>query len=479
MRTPEQRRDEISAVPLPPSVRGLPLLGNALDLFRNPLALFVKAYQHLGPIFRVQAPGRAYTVLAGPEATLFLAQGGEAYLSSRQVFSTVMRELRTENFIAALDGEAHRHQRRILKPALSREAIRRYIPRMTESAERLARNWRPGERLRVMPMMQLLVSEQLGLAMMNHGLGERFQDAVTFAETLVGAGAAGTWPAMMLRFSSYRTAKARIVALMRELIARRRAQGSHEQRGDAPDLLDALLAARDLQGNPLSEEELIVGAQLPYIAGMDTAAATSSFLLYALLRHPILLERVSAEVDAAFASGTLTAQALGQMPLLHAAAMETFRLYPVVSAVPRHAARSFTFQGYRIEAGQPLLISTTASHFLPHLFPNPLVFDIERYREPRNEHRQPGSFAPFAAGPHTCVASGIAEVVVMTTVAALLHTTRLELEPPGYILRMTINPLPAPETRFRVSVCEQRKHEGLPISDSPRAKDEQVGVLAT
>src|SRR5215471_2764236 len=167
---------------------------------------------------------------------------------------------------------------------------------MVQVTESVAGSWQPNQRLKVKPLMQLLVSEQLGLAMMNHGLGERFQDAVTFAETLVGAGAAGTWPAIMLRFTSYRTAKARIVALMRELIAGRRAQGSHEQRGDAPDLLDALLAARDLQGKPLSEEELIVGAQLPYIAGMDTAAATSSFLLYALLKHPALLERVSAEV---------------------------------------------------------------------------------------------------------------------------------------------------------------------------------------
>src|SRR5690242_11173094 len=101
----------ISSAALPPLVKGLPLLGSTLDLFRNPVALFVKAYQELGPIFRVRVPGREYRVLAGPEATLFLAQGGEAYVSSRKVFSKVMRELRTENFIAALEGEAHRHQR--------------------------------------------------------------------------------------------------------------------------------------------------------------------------------------------------------------------------------------------------------------------------------------------------------------------------------------------------------------------------------
>jgi len=287
---------------------------------------------------------------------MYLAQGGEAYVSSREVFSKVMQELRTENFIAALEGEAHRHQRKILKPGLSREAINRYIPRMVRVTESLAGSWQPNQRLKVKPLMQLLVSEQLGMAMMNQALGERFKDAVTFAETLVGAGAAGTWPAIMLRRPAYRAAKARVVTLMRELIVERRIRGSGEQGEREPDLLDVLLAARDLEGKPLTEVDLIVGAQLPYIAGMDTAAATSSFLLYSLLKRPALLEQVTAEVDEAFADGVPNAHTLRQMATLHAAAMETFRMYPVVSAVPRYAARTFEFQGYRIDAGQGLLM---------------------------------------------------------------------------------------------------------------------------
>lgn len=45
----------------------------------------------------------------------------------------------------------------------------------------------------------------------------------------------------------------------------------------------------------------------------------------------------------------------------------------------------------------------------------------------------------------------------MTTVAALLHTVSLELDPPGYVLKTTINPLPGPEARFHVRVREQRE----------------------
>ncbi|HEU5370180.1 MAG TPA: cytochrome P450 [Ktedonobacterales bacterium] len=474
-----QPADATGKTPLPPIVPGFPLLGNTLAIFRNPVALFAKMYQELGPIFRVRVPGREYTVLAGPEATLLLAQSDEDYFSSHEVFTKVMKELRTENFIAALEGAPHRHQRKILKPSLSREAVNRYIPRMLQITEQAVHAWQPGQRVRIKPTMQFLVSQQLGLAMTNHALGERFHDAVTFAETLVGAGAAGTWPAIMLRRPAYRAAKGRVVALMQRLIDERRAQGPDQQGEREPDLLDVLLAARDLEGQPLTDVDLIVGVQLPYIAGMDTAAATASFLLYELLKHPALLEKVVAEIDEAFAGGIPNAQTFRQMPTLHSAAMETFRLYPVVSAAPRYARRSFEFQGYHIEQGQRLLISTTTSHFLPRFFPNPTTFDVERYSAPRNEHRQPGAYAPFAAGPHTCVASGLAEVVVMTTVAALLHTARLALDPPTYTLKTTINPLPRPEGKFRVRILEQRMHQAALARPSRTLSAQLARLLPT
>jgi len=72
------------SVPLPPLVRGAPLLGSALAIFRDPVALFVRLYREVGPVFRLRVPGRAYTVMVGPEATLFLARGGdEAHFTER------------------------------------------------------------------------------------------------------------------------------------------------------------------------------------------------------------------------------------------------------------------------------------------------------------------------------------------------------------------------------------------------------------
>lgn len=442
---------------LPPKLLGLPFLGSSLDFLRDPFGFFVEAYQAMGPVFRIETPGRQYTVLAGPEANLFFARTSDDYLSSRELFVRALEDLGTENFVPALNGQLHRQRRKILKPSFSHGAIARYVPGMVQSTERIARCWQPGQCLKVKPTMQLLVCEQLGLTMTNHSLGEEgFKDAVTFSETLFAV-AAGARPAFVVHLPRYRRAKARLVRTMQGLIAERRSQESNRESKREPDLLDTLLAARDEEGQPLSEVDLLAAALLPYIAGMDQTGPTCGYLLYSLLKRPALLEKVIAEVDEAFAAGCPDLQSLKQMKTLHDAAMETFRMYPVAIAAPRYVTQPLEFQGYCLEAGRMILIATSVTHFLPQFFPDPFSFDIDRYREPRNEHRQPGAFAPFALGPHTCIAAGLAEVMVMLTVASLLHTVHFELDPPDYTLKTTINPTPAPENRFGVRVVAQRK----------------------
>ncbi len=169
------------------------------------------------------------------------------------------------------------------------------------------------------------------------------------------------------------------------------------------------------------------------MAAMDTAAPLTGCVLYELDRHPSVLEQVQAEIDAAWASGTSDAETFRRkMPTLHSAILETFRLHPVFSAIPRATTRAFEFAGCHIEPGQWLLFATPVTHFLPRFFPDPSTFDIERER--RGEYRQPGAFYPFATGPHICIGQHVSEAVMMTTVATILRMVRLEL-PPGYVLK--------------------------------------------
>jgi cytochrome P450 len=105
-------------------------------------------------------------------------------------------------------------------------------------------------------------------------------------------------------------------------------------------------------------------------------------------------------------------------------------------------------------------------------FPEPYTFDVDRYAKERAEHKQPGAYAPFSAGNHTCLGAGLAEVLTAVDIANLVAHIELRLEP-GYTLKKRYVPLAAPRS-MRWQVVEKRKaavQRGALASsrDSPRA----------
>jgi cytochrome P450 len=195
------------------------------------------------------------------------------------------------------------------------------------------------------------------------------------------------------------------------------------------DFVDDLLAKVGAAAQETSDEWLPLAVINPFLVGMDTVSTTSSTLLYALLDHQEVLERVVAEVDAVLPQRELSWEELKTMPSLHAAAMETLRLYPFTQGHLCQALQPFTFAGYRVEQGEEVFVAITVSHFLPELFPDPERFELERYHEPRHEHKQPGAYAPFGVGDRSCVAAGLAEIQVMVIIASILSLFQLTLDP--------------------------------------------------
>jgi cytochrome P450 len=288
--------------------------------------------------------------------------------------------------------------------------------------------------------------------MMHRAAGANFDAVSEFFETLIGCTVSRTLPPIALRSPSYLAAKNRVFTLIDETVVERRATGPRA----APDFIDHLLAGQTEDGAPLNDNVLRAAALVPFFAGIDTVAYTCSFMLYQLLKDPSLLGRASAEADAIFAEEQCDAESFKCMKVLHGTTQETLRMYPVAPAAVRYVTQTFEFEGQVVEAGQRVMIATPVAHFLPELWPNPETFAPDRYWEPRNEHRQPGAFAPFFKGPHTCLGAALAEVQITVTLATLLHHARLALDPPTYELEVIRAPFLAPKRGYYVSVLDTR-----------------------
>ena len=130
-------------------------------------------------------------------------------------------------------------------------------------------------------------------------------------------------------------------------------------------------------------------------------------------------------------------------------------MYPVAPALVRTTTAPFVFEGYRVPAGEAIIIATTLTHHLPDVFPEPKKFDIDRYSEGRNEHLRPGAFAPFGAGEHRCLGAVFGEWQVALLLATIVHHADLELDPPDYSLKIIHDPNPKPDSDFGVRVVNR------------------------
>ncbi len=418
----------------------------------------VALYRTYGPVFRLPQPGQSpRIILAGPEINVFLARHEDEFFTTREQWEQfdAMISQNQSRMTEARDGEANRKRRAQSSRHWSRARILDQIPQMIEITRTWTQDWQPGSSIAVHASMRRLVAEQLGRLLLGVSPGEYLNDFVTYLNTTIVStlGVGGDQPAEGLDSPAYRQAIERVNEFARLAYE---AHLLHPRPNGKPDMIDDAIRGTEQYPEPYRRAILEHVALGPMLAGIDTVANSLSFMLYALLAHPGALQRVQAEVDAAWSHGPLAWEQLKRMPDLHGAMMETLRRYPVAGGHNARVAKPLTIAGYRLEPGNTVQVAMTVPHFLEELYPHPMQFDIDRFREPRNEHRQRGAYAPFGLGDHTCLGAGIAEVQLMVTMATLLSTFTLQFDPPDYQLVIEEHPTPVPGNHFQVQVVQRR-----------------------
>ncbi len=407
----------------------LPPLAEQPDVSSN--NLFLELYHQLGPVYRLPRPDEEpLTVLAGAEANAFTSRYGDEFFVSAELwkeFNNAMGGM-VGGMATARDGAANHARRMKNGRNYSRVKVTDQLPRMINITHEYSQ-WQIGQSIDVLPAMQRIVAEQLGQLLINYSIGDYLEDFVVYLSTSI-VSSFGAKKRDALSSPRFQRARERVLELGRKIVE---AHKFTPLDGRKPDIVDDALALATEHPEVYSETRLAYVGLGPLLAGLETVARTNSFMLYALLTNPNVLRRVQDEVDAAFAQGSLNWDILKSMAATRGAAMETLRMY-TGGGFGAIVAKPFTFAGYRLEPGDEVFVAMTVPHFLPELFPEPETFDIDRYAEPRNEHRQRGAYAPFGLGEHTCLGAGIAEIQLMVITATLLHTYRFELDPSDYQL---------------------------------------------
>ena len=219
------------------------------------------------------------------------------------------------------------------------------------------------------------------------------------------------------------------------------------------DILSLLLAARDEAGDAMHDDELRDELMTLLFAGHETTAIAIAWACYWLHRHPPVLERLRAEVDAL--GDDPQPDAIVRLPYLDAVCNEVLRLHPIAPDVPRQLVGPLELAGYTL--GPPLCVDAaiTLLHRREDLYPDPDSFRPERFLARRFG---PFEFTPFGGGHRRCIGAAFATYELKIVLATFLRHAHLELAEPGEVRPARRNIVLGPSTGVRMRLRERRTH---------------------
>lgn len=417
--------------PVIPRVPGRAIVGNALELRRDPFGFMRRCYLDHGPVFRLNLMGKRMVMFAGAEANILLKECEPTHLAAAPSFGKLARALDTKRFLMTLDGEPHKRLRAAINPAVVLKQMEGYVPKLEDVSRQHLERWAAEDVFDIREALKRLVYAQLGGVLTAIDAEEFYEDVIRVFDTALRVGITGIWPPFMKYNPWNLYSRARV----RELGRRLTASASDGVR--IPDLVE-----RAVEDGVLTRDDLLATLMAPYFAGIDTVASSLSFALYAMVAFPEQIGRVRDELDAN--PGPLTVASLRQLPTLRAFVLETMRCYPVTVFSQRHTTQPLEFMGFRVPEGEAVAFAVPLTLKLEEHYPRPDVFDIDRFPGGRS-NAPPGVFQPFGTGPHVCLGAGLADVQMLVFLAAMLRDYELTLDPADYQLRQALAPLPVPK----------------------------------
>lgn len=155
-----------------------------------------------------------------------------------------------------------------------------------------------------------------------------------------------------------------------------------EEKKVSPDEhLTSYIVHGQIEGRPLTEDEIIGMVWFLWLGGLDTVAATISQMFRRMALQPEIQHQIRDDPG-----------------IINTAVEEFLRTQPILSS-GRRASRDFEWHGVQIKAGDSFSCLNPAGNFDPTVFANPREFDPTR---------KPNRHFTFVAGVHLCLGAPLA-----------------------------------------------------------------------
>jgi cytochrome P450 len=430
---------------LPPRPGLSKFMMNAGFIFR-PDKFLEDAWRKRGDYFTLRPGGdRIIVVTVDPAAVERVFKGDPDLLHAGEA-NVILEPILGSRSVLLLDGGEHLRHRRMMLPPFHGERMRGYGELMAEVAERHVAGWPRGRRFEVLPSTQAITLEVIMRAVLGIEDPEhlervgpplrRILDAVASPRRMLALTVFGERGGRLSPWQRFMKMREEADAVIYEEIRTRRAEPSA---ADGEDIFSMLLAARDEEGNDLSDDELRDELMTLLVAGHETTATALAWTLERLSRHPEVLDRLTG----ASSNGD------GD-DYTDAVVKESLRLRPVIPAVARRLKEDMEFGGYDLPAGVHIAPNIYLLHRRPDLYPEPEAFRPERFLG--DDAPGPYEWIPVGGGIRRCLGASFAQYEMRVVLRTILEQVRLRpaTGEPERITRRAITLAPSKGARIAV-----------------------------
>ncbi len=406
-------------------------------------------YKHHGPIMKMpfDMKGHPLYVMVGQDANQWFQKHGRYYLRTKEFMRDIEHEIDDANAsLHSSDGSDHFKMRKSMKDAYSRSALGKRLPDLYEYHRSFIGKWKEGDEIAVGPAFRRLARVQVSRISLNVDVSEFEEELMEFIHRVMMTHGLGL-PSFILKTPKMKRYRKYAIQLKDMVI---QSHTPRQRKGKPVDMADKFLEINRNAPYALSELDLTYSIVSTMFVSIYMGS-TLAFIIHCLLKNPDIHEAVYKEAEKIFGNGKVPKEkdfSLENIDVTHRVILESARMFAVVPWQVRGVVNQFKFDNYEIPSGSRLILGGTAAHYDEDLFRNPNKFDIDRYLPERAEHKQPGTYAPYGLGTHTC--PGQRQMNLQLVVNTMLLVYHLNLELVNKNRELKINPLPTSSPRKNV-----------------------------
>ncbi|KAG7960840.1 hypothetical protein I3843_10G146500 [Carya illinoinensis] len=201
------------------------------------------------------------------------------------------------------------------------------------------------------------------------------------------------------------------------------------------DFLQVLLELRERNdGAPSMSVTQLKAVLLDIVvAATDTITIMSEWVMARLMKHPEIMRKVNEELTEIVGLDNLVEEShLLKLHYLDVVIKETLRLHPPVPfLVPRTPSESSIIGGYHVPKGSKILLHVWAIQRDPKYWDNPLEFKPERFlNDPHGRFDYSGNnfkYFPFGPGRRICAGLTLGDRTLKYILASFFHSFKWKL----------------------------------------------------